>query len=48
LPLASVALLYVVSGAMWWVIDPEDGLDRVAASEASVGAELATPRSTVG
>ncbi len=27
LPLASVALLYVVSGAMWWVIDPEQGLD---------------------
>jgi MFS family permease len=27
LPLASVAVLYVVSGLMWWVIDPEDGLD---------------------
>ena len=27
LPLASVAALYVVSGAMWWLVDPEQGLD---------------------
>jgi hypothetical protein len=27
LPLASVALLYLVSGAMWWLVDPEVPLD---------------------
>ena len=26
-PLASVAVLYAISGLMWWVIDPEQGLD---------------------
>jgi hypothetical protein len=34
LPLASVAVLYVVSGLMWWVVDPEDGLDGDAAARA--------------
>jgi MFS family permease len=34
LPLASVAVLYVVSGLMWWVVDPEEGLDGDARATA--------------
>jgi nitrate/nitrite transporter NarK len=41
LPLASVAALYVVSGLMWWLIDPELALDEQPA--AGTAAPLRAP-----
>jgi MFS family permease len=41
LPLASVAVLYLVSGLMWWAVDPEVSLDTASTARAPRGAEAA-------